>query len=608
MATTEKKLAIPIIFTKILWGIEHEFHGIRICGYKDFKNKIKPIFKAFCNQTKTHCKLNVTSEIHINNPYDRDEECYYLEAQIGVMIGFKYTLFEKCCDKFKDFIKCVSRINNTDKLYVLVDGEKKISEYKEEKNYKLKYYLGQDNVQKWPGSLLPKNILSKNLLITAPLEKIPEIINTKYEQTGKPQLTMSMSIAEFPLVFFMYFRIDFRLEIDIIYMVFIKSLTKTLLVFELEESIDDILRPFTLENFNSLGSSEFRDMLIECRDNILKATTNKYDTSTSKDFRLKWRSSDRLFGDLLSFWGFILYVNMYIKATDKFKKDYEDSCLLKDGNPQPKKTEKEFFAQNYLKLYFSLKNRTPIQYLYDKLSENLKDIICITPDCDLFEGCIEYKKVVTFKGKKLTIAPLTFTDIYGIIKQLNLSHDDAVFEFTEEQNLPYQITVEFRIYTDLLLSIRFSPSEYDTSDLSALLEESYTVDDLKKYTIAILEFYKPLFKNSLDPDAEEEKDEVLTENPIYPTSYKCSDPVSSITEHDHEPSKRKGCCDWLSGIFTTRFKSKKNKKSNLKSSPKKTKKSNLKSNPKKNKKSNLKSFSKKTKNRILNQSLKNKKI
>jgi len=585
--TTEQKVdpsSMPIIFTEILWGIEHEFSGLIFCGYKDFKNKIKPIFKAFCNQSKTRCKLNVTTEISLDK-----EECYHLEAQIGIMIGFKYALFEKCCDRFKDFIKCVSRIDNTDKLHVLVDGEKKITEYKGEKNYKLKYYLGQDNVEKWLEFLRPNKPLSKNLLITAPLKKIPEIINTQYEQIGTPQLTMSMSIAHFPFVYFMYFRIDFRLEIDIIYMVFIKSLTKTLLVFELEKSIANILEPFTVESFNTIDPYKFRDMLIKCQNDILKATTDKYKDS-SEEFQSKWESSDRLFGELLSFWGFILYINMYIKSREDFKKKYKDKCFPKDGQSQPEMTEEEFFEKNYFKTFFSIKHRTPMYFLYNKLSIILKDIIIKnTENCDLFEDCRKlYQKIIDFKCKENSVK---FDPV-----------PDDIFEFKNEQNVPYQITVEFRLYKDLYLSILCSPSEYDTK-----LEYSYTVDDVKKYTIAILNFYEPLFKNCLYPDTEEEKEKVLTENPIYPTSYKCSDPVSSITEHDHEPSKRKGCCDWLSGIFTTRFKSKKNKKSNLKSSPKKTrksnlksfskktKKSNLKSSPKKTKKSNLKSFSKKTK-------------
>lgn len=335
MTTTEQKVDLPIIFTEILWRIEHEFTGLIFCGYKDFKNKIKPIFKAFCNKSKTRCKLNVTTE----NSFDR-EECYHLEAQIGIMIGFKYALFEKCCDEFKNFIKCVSRIDNKDKLYILEDGEKKIKEYKGEIYYKLKYYLGQDNVEKWLEFLRPNKPLSKNLLITAPLEKIPEIINTQYEQIGTPQLTMSMSIAHFPFVYFMYFRIDFdfRTHNKSIYTVFIKSLTKTLLVFELEKFIANILEPFTEESFN-IEPYKFRDMLIECQNNILKATTDKYKDS-SEEFRSKWESSDRLFGELLSFWGFILYINMYIKSREDFQKKYKDKCFPKDGQSQPEMTEK----------------------------------------------------------------------------------------------------------------------------------------------------------------------------------------------------------------------------------------------------------------------------
>ena len=116
-----KKQKLPPIFTLIFWGLEHEFNGLRVCNNKEFVNKIKPIFKAFCD--KTQCKLNVTTEQHTNNEYDikdTKDNCFYLEAQIGVMEGFNYTLFEKCCDEFKKFIKCVSRIDDEDELYVTI--------------------------------------------------------------------------------------------------------------------------------------------------------------------------------------------------------------------------------------------------------------------------------------------------------------------------------------------------------------------------------------------------------------------------------------------------------------------------------------------------------
>ena len=66
------------------------------------------------------------------------------------------------------------------------------------------YYLGKDKVQKWIAYTLPQNILETYY---PRIEYIPDIINTKCEQTGKPQLTMSISIADFPFIYFMYFNI-----------------------------------------------------------------------------------------------------------------------------------------------------------------------------------------------------------------------------------------------------------------------------------------------------------------------------------------------------------------------------------------------------------------
>lgn len=220
-------------------------------------------------------------------------------------------------------------------------------------------------------------------------------------------------------------------------------------------------------------------------------------------------------------------------------------------------------------------------FLYNKLSIILKDIIIEnTENCDLFDDCsILYKQIIDYKCKeKVNFDPVP----------------EDIFEFKNEQNVPYQITVEFRFYKDLYLSILCSPFKYDTK-----LEYSYTVDDVKKHTIAILNFYEPLFKNCLYPDTEE-KEKELTTKPIYTTSYKCSEPesqpvLSTVTDQEQEPLKKKGCCEWLTGIFVKRFKSKKNKKINVKSISKKIKKSILNQSLKKQKKSNAKSISKKIK-------------
>jgi hypothetical protein len=181
--------------------------------------------------------------------------CYYLEAQIGVMEGFNYSLFEKCCDEFNKFIKCVSRIDHTDTLYVKVKKEEKYETMQYQKNLQFthypSYYLGKDKVQKWIAYILPQNIFQT--YDPRPLiEEIPDIINTKCEQAGKPQLTMSMSIADFPFIYFMYFRLV--IEIGIIRAAFVNSLEKTLLVFNFNSAhITKILKPFTLENFKTFS-------------------------------------------------------------------------------------------------------------------------------------------------------------------------------------------------------------------------------------------------------------------------------------------------------------------------------------------------------------------
>jgi hypothetical protein len=561
-----KKTHIFPIFTEILWGIELEYNGVRVCNNKDFVDKVKPIYQAYCNQTKTRCKLNVTTELHKNAPSEKDT-CYYIEFQIGIMKGFYYNLFEKCCDQFEEFIKCVTKIHTTDIPYKLNE------------EYGILYYFDKiKKVQKWPYYLSNKDC---NPFIESPdrdPSTFPGLINTEYKQTGKPQLTMSMSIAEFPLVYFMYFRIDSPSEVQTnsVYKSFVKSLTKTLSTFKIDYSDFDFV--FTPENFNTLSPSEFRAALIKCRDNILKATNLKY-AKSDEEFKSKWESSDRLFGELLSFWGFILYINMYIKSHNNYERKYKYYCLPKNGQSEPIMTAEEFVLNNYFKSFFSLKPRTKIYLLYSKLSKLLQEIINKTKDCDLFEGCCVSYKEINFKGAK-------------ILKDDVNPHD--IFEFTEKQNVPYQITVEFRSFLLLFLSSILEPShpwffaltnltEYSTKfyklvtreeimgyplkEIMGYPTENRTVDIVKKYTIAILEFYKPLFQQySISEEDEEEK--TLEAKQTYTTSFTCE---------DKEEKNQESLWERITGIFTPKkslpvyFKNKKISKH--KSSPKKIKKS-----------------------------------
>ena len=513
-----KKTHIFPIFTEILWGIELEYNGVRVCNNKDFVDKVKPIYQAYCNQTKTRCKLNVTTELHKNAPSEKDT-CYYIEFQIGIMKGFYYNLFEKCCDQLEEFIKCVSKIHTTDILIRF------------EESYHFYYFDKIKKVQKWLSYLSNKDCKTFIPDSSDHLSTFPALINAGYKQTSIPQLTMSMSIAEFPLVYFMYFRINIPSEVQAnsVYKSFVKSLTKTLSTFKIDYSDFDFV--FTPENFNTLSPSEFRAALIKCRDNILKATSLKY-VESDEEFKSKWESSDRLFGELLSFWGFILYINMYIKAHNNYETKYKYYCLPKDGQSQPIMTTEEFVSKHYFKAIFPLKPRTKINLLYSKLSELLQEIISKTKDCDLFEGCCVLYKDVNFKGAK-------------ILKDDVNPHD--IFEFTEKQNVPYQITVEFRSFLRLFLSSILDPSHpwffglidptvYSTIykdkvfttekimdyPIKEIMAEGRTLDMVKKYTIDILEFYKPLFEQySISEEDEEEKK--LEAKQTYTTSFTCEE-------------------------------------------------------------------------------------
>ena len=64
----KKQQVLPPIFTQILWGVENEYNGVRVCNNPEFIDKIKAIFQVYCNEE--YCKLKVTTEIHKNNMND----------------------------------------------------------------------------------------------------------------------------------------------------------------------------------------------------------------------------------------------------------------------------------------------------------------------------------------------------------------------------------------------------------------------------------------------------------------------------------------------------------------------------------------------------------
>jgi hypothetical protein len=290
---------------------------------------------------------------------------------------------------------------------------------------------------------------------------------------------------------------------------------------------------------------------------------------------------------------------MYIKSDHAYETKYKYCCLPKGRNP-PIMTVKKFISTYYYKAFFSVKPRTKIFFLYSKLSKILKEIISNTPDCDLFkECCISYKDI-NFKGAKI------------LENDVN-PHD--IFEFKKDQNVPYQITVEFRSFLKLLLSCLLEPShpkffeltnqeEYSKIEVKTGILMSYpvkeimgyrtgnrTVDMVKKYTIVILEFYKPLFQEY--PISEEDQEEkTLQADQLYKTSFKCNE----------EEKEQQSLWEKIMGTFiqpmpqpmpqpTPRYIYFKNKKiSKHKSSPKKIKKSHSKhkSSPNKIKKSHSK--------------------
>jgi len=268
--------------------------------------------------------------------------------------------------------------------------------------------------------------------------------------TGKPQLTMSFDISLFPAIFFIH-HIQFT---GIQYIeLFHKSLRHVLMTFEagyLYESIDGFCK-YLMDS---------KDIRINFRDEIKKLNMIIFDAISE-------RETPAMYNELMSYWGFIVYVNMFMMRYELMQHEYSTFKTL-----HPSKTVQDFNEKNYFKSFFHLKPRTKVNFLYLSLSEKLKRLIDANKDLFDFTDFSKYYKKRDF----IRSSSLSFSS--DLMK--DLPHD--IFEFDHSQNIPYEVTVEFRNFSDL----------YYACGSVDKVAEFLSVDEVETITLYILDFFKDL--------------------------------------------------------------------------------------------------------------------
>ena len=142
---------------KIKWGTEIEYNLIKICNDSSiiFKDKINK-FLPKNEEVSKWLKINTEKTSTVKDKEKKVLDCYDIEAIFGVFEGVDTEDFIKACDFFQTVLDCIQKTRNFNCI-----------------NYKI----------------------------------TKEMILYKHDFTfyGKPQLTISIDIANYPRLFYLYF-------------------------------------------------------------------------------------------------------------------------------------------------------------------------------------------------------------------------------------------------------------------------------------------------------------------------------------------------------------------------------------------------------------------
>ena len=142
---------------KIKWGTEIEYNLIKVCNdssiiFKDKINKFLPKNRAISKWLK----INTEKTSTVKDKEKKVLDCYDIEAIFGVFEGVGTEDFIKACDFFQTVLDCIQETRNFNCI-----------------NYKI----------------------TKEMILYKP----------EFTFYGKPQLTISIDIANYPRLFYLYF-------------------------------------------------------------------------------------------------------------------------------------------------------------------------------------------------------------------------------------------------------------------------------------------------------------------------------------------------------------------------------------------------------------------
>ena len=412
-----------LFLAKFRWGAEIEYNGIKLSN-NDLK--LKP--KKYINKTDPVYKkgtLTLTTE------EDKSETDFFdLEFQTGIHDNDDFKNFDEDHKNMSQILLCI---------YSAI--------YQHDLTNSTRKSLTHDKIE-WGFSHFDdcKGII--DLKTQLPFENF--YVNRRYSPytNGKPQLTISIDISEFPLLYGKYCDYGFS------------YLSRVLpeYVGKTDKEIEDSLRELDMLSLRKIGFILYT-FNITSRIDIFMDLQQEYINDNKHIFTDAIKHNP-------SFRSFSISALSYEKAMkdNSLRTAIEDLTAWKE--------------ENYIKSMFPLKPRTELFNLYTKFDPDLKAkiksvAVPAKPVRILYEpnpyNTIKYIKA--FQGlEENNFLKYYNTLIYGC---------GDICEFESKHNDPYQVTIELR-------NFQKSYNSYVKKDGLDVKKQLYSIDNFYKYTKEII--------------------------------------------------------------------------------------------------------------------------
>jgi len=477
---------MAILDPQFKWGTEIEYNRIKVCN-----DEGSVLFEDKVNQYKGE---NAWLKINTEKTSFPERDCYDIEAIMGVFKGVETTNFMETCDFFYGILECIGLKKNFKCINPGIDKEIEFYTTEGKKDtfygkpqltisidiayYPRLFYLYFNDIKLFPDEMLiyektkklmtstnttrdltifgfilytnyviycisyyisfHNSIIKKMICVCERKEEYSEYSSFRKEikkDKNGIELLDSIITAEGDLTdFIQYLNLDER------YHYFLKEYIKNKSLFLFyKEDFDIFFEALILYlKSNKIYDKELREKFKELREKF-------------KELREKFKEEVKLFIEFYEDLPKDETTNAFIK---NIKLISSNSFILRFIKFQESWSSK---AENYIKTFFHIKPRTKIQRLWKGMSTEYKDSIKSMVKSDMSISFMHRNEITTLetvinrlkKGQEIS----NFFETHDVYE---------LFEFKDEQNSDYQVTVEFRDFLmlkELSGLIGLSPQE-----------------------------------------------------------------------------------------------------------------------------------------------------